>query len=172
MMYFMTEQVRERPREGGGGWSFFRSLFSFLFTAALLVAAGLAVNNVYGNPVEVESLAGSAACQGQGPTCKAQFTFWQRSPLGHSFTMYTPNGTHGVYCQREWILLGGWSCSATGQMTPANDDHPPAGTSATPRRVITVTIPMGPAPTAKPKASATAAPKASGSAAGDGSAPR
>jgi hypothetical protein len=95
-----------------------------------LGATGLALYNVYGASFEVETLAGESACRGQSPTCKAQFTFWERSPLGHTFAMDTPKGLVHVRCQREYILLGPWSCKNRDEGGLSDPTAPTASASA------------------------------------------
>ncbi|MDI1474998.1 hypothetical protein [Polyangium sp. y55x31] len=119
--------AKPEDRSGGtseGGGSGLRSAASLLFTVALLAATGAALYNVYGVSVEVEALASEAACQGQAEPCKAQFTFWERSPIAHTFTMQTPSGAHPVTCQRAYILFGDYSCkskdgTATAEPSPS-----------------------------------------------------
>lgn len=119
--------AKAEDRSGGtteGGGSGLRSAASLLFTVALLAATGAALYNVYGVSVEVEALASEAACQGQAHPCKAQFTFWERSPIAHTFTMQTPSGTHPVTCQRAYILFGDYGCkskdgTATAEPSPS-----------------------------------------------------
>ena len=105
---------------------------SGLFTIALLAATGAALYNVYGVSVEIEALASETACQGQAPTCKAQFTYWERSPIAHTFAMQTPAGNHPVVCQRAYILFGAYSCkskdgTATAEVNPTASASAKAG---------------------------------------------
>ncbi|MDI1450126.1 hypothetical protein [Polyangium sp. 6x1] len=124
-----------KPEDRGGGetergGSGLRSAASLLFTVALLAATGAALYNVYGVSVEVEALASEAACQGQGPSCKAQFTFWERSPIAHTFAMQTPKGNHPVVCQRAYILAGAWSCKGKDGAATAEPSTSAAATAS------------------------------------------
>jgi hypothetical protein len=107
----MSERDNAKGRnEGAGGTAWARTVFNLLLTAALLGATAAALYNVYGASSEVELLANESACHGQEGTCKAQFTFWERSPIAHTFAMNTPKGLVHVRCSREYLLLGPWSC--------------------------------------------------------------
>ncbi|MDC3958507.1 hypothetical protein [Polyangium jinanense] len=128
--------AKSEDRGGGaseGSGSGLRSAASLLFTVALLAATGAALYNVYGVSVEVEALASEAACQGQAQPCKAQFTFWERSPIAHTFTMQTPSGAHPVTCQRAYILFGAYTCKSkdgTATAEPSPSASASAATSA------------------------------------------
>ncbi len=140
------EQQKQASTDSGGSGSGLRSAGSFLFTVALLAASGAALYNVYGVGVEIEALATETACQGQGPTCKAQFTYWERSPIAHTFAMQTPKGNHPVVCQREYILAGTWSCKSRDGSVTAEASAPgsavvSASASVKPAKVIPGKVP-------------------------------
>ncbi|MDI1430276.1 hypothetical protein [Polyangium sorediatum] len=124
-----------KPEDRGGGTtersgSGLRSAASLLFTVALLAATGAALYNVFGVSVEIEALASETACQGQGPACKAQFTYWERSPIAHTFAMQTPQGNHPVVCKREYILAGAWSCKGKDGAATATAEPSPSASAA------------------------------------------
>jgi hypothetical protein len=154
------------PRERSGAWEFLRWLINAIISLAFVAATVMAFYNVFGVSIEVERLAGETACQGQPPTCKAQFTMWERTPWAHSFQMYTPTGTKPIKCQREYILYGTWSCVSLDKGTPSSMSFAPAAVSvdAAPPQAVPQSVKPKPAKTPGPatmhSASTTAAPSA------------
>jgi len=147
----MAQEQHTLPPRGSAAWGFLRFLIELLISGIFLGAFVMALYNVFGVSIEVDGLARETACQGQGPTCKAQFTMWERTPIAHSLQMHTPAGTTSVRCQREYILYGPWSCASL-------DNSAPRGSaSVTPTSVTPASASVTPAPLpsqSKPKAAA------------------
>jgi predicted ATP-grasp superfamily ATP-dependent carboligase len=77
------------------------------FTVLLLVASGLAVYNVFGDPSEVQAQARAVAC-GEGVCTISSF---ERSPFSQNYEITLKNGkTMRVVCRRAAILVGAYSC--------------------------------------------------------------
>jgi hypothetical protein len=96
-----------------------RNLISLL----LLGGTALGLFNVYSDNTEVKALAERAACAER--PCSAIFTRESRSPISQSFTVQTRLVEKGkvdrgasvdVECKREYLLLGGYTCTAQGTL--------------------------------------------------------
>jgi len=101
------------PVLGTIGW-FARNMLS-LFFVAFAVAC---VYNVYGVGPEVEAMAKELACRGQPSPCTAQYTRIDRTPWAHTLQMYTSvtRTERGVFCQRQYILVGDYDCKFKDQI--------------------------------------------------------
>lgn len=78
----------------------------------LCVAASAAgLYNVMADNIEVERLAQQVACGDEGPTCKAQKTFMERSPLAQTFDFSTAKRKVSVKCTRAFVLVGDYACA-------------------------------------------------------------
>jgi hypothetical protein len=97
------------PRTGAFA-SLLGSLLRWLLTIAVIGAGVAALRNVFGDTFEVERMAMDKACEERGPACRAQFTRWERTPIGQTFDMQTLSGTVIVRCQREYYLVGDYHC--------------------------------------------------------------
>jgi hypothetical protein len=87
-----------------------RALQSGLFVVCVLAsAAGL--YNVMADNAEVERLAQAAACKDEGPTCKAQKTFMERTPIRQTFDFSTTKRKVSVGCTRAFVLVGDYACT-------------------------------------------------------------
>src|SRR5262245_1461904 len=86
-----------------GAWDFFRWLIGTAISLVFIAATVMAFYNVFGSTIEVDRLARETACQGQSSSCKAQFTFWERTPIAHTLQMFTPGGDRTITCKREYI---------------------------------------------------------------------
>jgi len=81
-----------------------RSLQSVLASAAGLY-------NVMADNADVERLAVPAACGDEGPACKAQKTFMERTPIRQAFDFTTPKRKVSVGCTRAFVLVGDYACT-------------------------------------------------------------
>jgi hypothetical protein len=86
------------------------TLLQFLLVIAVLVAGFLAIRN-FTESFDVERMAMNTACADRGPSCRGQFTRWERSAIVQTFDVYTPRGTVTVRCQREHYLVGDYRCT-------------------------------------------------------------
>lgn len=96
--------------EGPGVGAKIKSLLSLVFTVLLVGASIAGVNNVFGVRDEVLALARESACEGQGPSCKAEMTLFEASPFSHHYNMSTPKGSMSITCKRPYIFLGPFGC--------------------------------------------------------------
>ena len=94
-----------------------------LISVLLLGGTALGLFNVYSDNTEVKALAERAACAER--TCTASFTRESRSPISQSFTVQTRLVEKGkvdsgasvdVECKREYLLFGGYTCTAQGTL--------------------------------------------------------
>lgn len=100
-----------------------RSIVSRTISILLLVGTILGLYNVYADNVAVRALAERVACGGR--PCTPKVTRESRTPLSQNFTFQTRLIEKGridreasvdVECQREWILLGDYRCTASGAL--------------------------------------------------------
>jgi hypothetical protein len=89
----------------------------------LLGATALGLYNVYSDNADVKALAERAACSNR--PCTSNFTRESRSPISQSFTVQTRLVEKGkvdrsasvdVECKREYLLLGSYTCVASGAL--------------------------------------------------------
>jgi len=106
-------------------WQLVWLLLQLLFFAA--VVTGL--YNVFADSREVEQMAMTTACEGQGPSCRAQMTRGERWPIGQTYEMITSKGSQIVKCHREYYFVGDYRCAV--REIPSLDSSIPAA-SATP----------------------------------------
>jgi hypothetical protein len=99
------------------------SVLSFLFSVACLAFFAGVVNNVYGDPGEVNRLAHQTACGDRRPHCNANMTQWSRDAMGQSFTFVIANRTVPVTCRRELHVVGEYRCMAPFDMEQARADR-------------------------------------------------
>jgi hypothetical protein len=81
-----------------------------IFVLCVAFSVG-AVFNVLADNADVERMAASVACGEQGPSCRAQLTRLERTPVGQTFGMVTPKRTVDVVCRRALLMVGEYSCS-------------------------------------------------------------
>jgi hypothetical protein len=81
-----------------------------LFVLCVAFSVG-AVFNVLADNADVERMAAAVACGEQGPSCRAQLTRLERTPVGQTFGMVTPKRTVDVVCRRALLMVGEYSCS-------------------------------------------------------------
>jgi hypothetical protein len=155
---------RESNSGGGSGvlGSIFRSLTSLFFVGVSVMC----VYNVFGVGEEVEKLAKEKACQGQPLPCNAQYTKGERNPWAHTYKMYTSVNSAGtvgnkdVVCQRQYILLGDYSCKIKGEPESEIVAAPDGTSSVKPpsNSVAPIRFPPKVKATGAPKPAASAAP--------------
>lgn len=84
-----------------------RQRLSPVITVLMLVLSGLALNNVFGDPTEVQAQAKAVAC----PDGSCTMTRFERSPFSQSYELTLKNGkTTPVVCRRAAILAGAYEC--------------------------------------------------------------
>lgn len=151
----MTEARSSTPQRGASaGVEFVRSVFNFIASALTIGVVVMCFVNVFGSSIEVDRLANETACQGQPATCRAQYTMWERTPWAHTLQLSTPAGMKTAQCQREYVLVGAWSCAELGKapaLTPSVSAVPSVSPSSSPpRSAVPKTKPPGPIPTPSP----------------------
>jgi len=92
-----------------------RHAASTLITLMILLAGGAALYNVFSENFDVARMASDTVCADQGPACRMQATFMERSPVAQTFTFDSldprKRGHLVVRCTREWILAGTYTCA-------------------------------------------------------------
>jgi hypothetical protein len=67
--------------------------------------------NVTSDNADVERLAATVACGDEGPTCHAQKTSLERTPIAQTFELVTAKRKVGVRCARSLIFIGEYACA-------------------------------------------------------------
>lgn len=87
-----------------------RAFQSGLFFVCV-VASAAGMYNVMSDNAEVEKLAKEAACGAAQPSCNAQKTMMERTPIAQSFTFATGKKEVNVRCARAFVLVGDYACT-------------------------------------------------------------
>lgn len=87
-----------------------KSLIRPLLSGLLLILTALGLMNVYSDNSEVVKMAEAAACNG----CELRAVAVGRSPIEQTFSFQVGQSTRvvAVRCQRSFILVGSYVCSA------------------------------------------------------------
>lgn len=87
-----------------------RAFQSSVFVVCVLASAA-GMYNVMSDNADVERLATEVACGNDGPSCRAQKTFMERSPLAQTFDFTTAKRKVKVRCTRAFVLVGDYACA-------------------------------------------------------------
>ena len=87
-----------------------RAVQTTLFVLCVVFSLAAFVN-VLGDNAEVEAMANTVACAGEGTTCRPQKTRMERTPIAQSFELVTGKRTVEVRCARSLVLVGDYACA-------------------------------------------------------------
>jgi hypothetical protein len=133
----MTEAAKKEPPRYEPQSSIWGALVRNLMTLFFVGIAVMGVYNVFGVGGEIEVMAKENACQGQPLPCPVQFTSQTRTPWAHTFKIHNPpaSGATEMYCQRQYIFAGDYSCKPIGGSTARNE------ASSAPSSTVSVRFP-------------------------------
>lgn len=120
---------------------FLQGTLSLLFMGIFFTS----LSNVLGAGFEVEAMAKEMACRNRPLPCSSQYTSELRTPFAHTFQMHTSSGECIVRCQRQYIFVGDWSCTSSGETAQQQPTQRPSA------RPLASSKPV-PAPIASPRA--------------------